>query len=249
MPQRKLRLTREAENDHRRSLELLKSFGIHVGCTGIRPQPEALDISLSSYADTYLYELTGGEVGIIVPIVIRPLRSRVVMRDCQITLPWESTGFEIRDAEVSPWYDYLLRQLGWQPRTVLNHWIVGAAPLPHKLAGVIIGVSSVEIPLQFPENMPVPAEITFTDDRGLQYELSAHATLDRKMRQEAQQRMRDREAMYVSQRTRLFGPNKATRRTDSVAALAIEARNQEETNRNPQPRQEPKRADHRPKYQ
>jgi len=244
MPQRKLRLTREEENDDRRSLDVLKSLGIRVRGVGIRPQPETLGISVSSCADAFLCELTPGEVGIIVPIEIVPLRPHALISDCQITLPWESTGFAIRDADASPWYDYLFGYLGWQPRTVLNHWVTGDAPLPHKLAGVIIGFSSVEIPLQFPENMPVVLETTFTDDRGLEYGLSANAKLDRRLREQAQQRMLARKLSFVSQRGGFDHSDIARMRVNAGVEGSVKADNPEKSNGNPKG-QQPSGADNR----
>jgi len=239
MLQRKPCPTREQENDDCRSLEFLQSLGIPVGSTGLRRQPKTLDINVLSIADTVVCELMPAEVAVIVPLEIVPLRSRAVIQDCHISFPWESSALDLHDAEASPWYGFLVNRFGSRSGTILNHWVTGQAPVPHKVAGVILGFTSVQIPLEFPENMPMHLEITFTDDRGGQYCLSVNAKLDRGLRRQSEQRLQRLRSLYVSQRTGPKGPNIASRRTNQGGVVnpvhANHSEPREATAQDPQP--------------
>ena len=219
MPTRKLKLTRAEEAVFRASISRSKEIGALPEFAGGHPYvPKSLRLHPLQTEDAEVWELPSGEVAAILPIeIMRPLRPRAWIVGCQIVLPWEGPEFELQDPEHNGIYSHLKQRL--YPERLLNRWLTDQIPLPdRKLQGYIVGYSWIQIPPEYPNEMPVSVKLMVTDDRKAEYYLDFAAHLDRSLKLSYERKRQARAQLFnPAHRTGLYGPARSEYRDRSVA--------------------------------
>ena len=181
MPIRKLRLSRLEEAEHLVYLQRLQAEGHYVEIPEeLQQDSRVLDIHIAPPYINIIRQLPSGPVAYAIWVRLVALRPNVILEDSQLASGWDQDLFQI-SANKKGLY-YLRQGFNFTRTEVLNHLIEERHCFHHRgdsVEGWLLASGLKPIPDAYRNNTPVPVDVSFTDQFGIDYVSSAYALVER----------------------------------------------------------------------
>lgn len=224
MPTRKMKQTTEERLAYQADILQLKQLGILPGSAGQRQVPKNLCLNSWHGEVAQVRELLWSDVAVILPLELMALTSDILISGYQITVRGEPLEFDLEEPESHHSYAHLENSFYHKSPTILNQWMIGRRRLPKRnLRGVILGVTSMQIPPLYPDGRTMEVKLMFQDEREANYFLDFDAILDRSLKLKYE-RERQAQRFDSAQRTGIFGPAQSRQYGESTVRMKQEHR-------------------------
>jgi len=187
MPIRKYSLSRAERVRYRSDAQQLCAIGLDIDIPEeLREDSRVLDIYIAPPYINIIRQLPSGPVAYAIWVRLLALRPNVILEDSQLASGWDQDLFQI-SANKKGLY-YLRQGFNFTRTEVLNHLIEERHCFHHRgdsVEGWLIASGLKPIPDAYRNNTPVPVDVSFTDQFGVDYVSSAYALVERSARHKA----------------------------------------------------------------
>jgi hypothetical protein len=214
MPIRRFSLSRAERGRYRSDAQHLCTLGLDVEIPEeFQENSRALDIHIGPPHENFIYQLPKGTVAYAIWARLFALRPNVILEDSQIASAWDQDLFPLSVNEKGL---YSLRGgFCFTQEEALNHRFEKPLCFHHRgdlVEGWLLASGLKPIPDAYRNNTPVPVDVSFTDQFGVDYVSSAYALMERSAHYKAPTRRTEKfSGLYAPNlRSASIGENKVS---------------------------------------